>query len=224
MLACVWNAYCQWRSLWLHADVSTWPYDNIYVTSTKADPRGHSESINWLSDYMKTTTRWIQKHNAHPYVFKVYIWLLLKYIYIQAWACVHTDIHKHTSFSKADTDMFAVNVRMSWLVSLEAAFGEPGDWKRPFESWLVHCWGQLGLLFLAFSLGAMGTQYEEIGFPPHTPSQPPTHLQQHWLWLSTLLSEATSGVARKNPCCLGMRGMRKAHNFILKAIKKESQQ
>lgn len=51
---------------------------------------------------------------------------------IHAWACMHADIHKHTN-----RDMSALNVSMSWLVSLEAAFGEPGDWMRPFESWLV---------------------------------------------------------------------------------------
>lgn len=79
--------------------------------------------------------------------------------------------------------------RMSGLVSLEAAVAGPADWKRPFESWLVHCWGQLGLLFLAFPLGAMGTQYDEIRLhPPSAPSAP--HASAAALTVTPLLSES----------------------------------
>lgn len=48
---------------------------------------------------------------------------------------MHAD--NNTNSPKTETSRSANNMSMSWLVSLEAALGEPGNWMRPFETWLV---------------------------------------------------------------------------------------
>lgn len=113
-----------------------------------------------------------------PLCFEVLIYSLAQWRRAQyAWACMRTNIHKHTNLSNTGTDMSAVTLNMSWRVSLEAAEGEPGDWMRPFESWLVtgrsivkDSWASC---FLPSLWGQWAPNMRGLGFYHTLPPSPP---------------------------------------------------
>lgn len=120
------------------------------------------------------------------------------YSYEHELVCIQ--IHTNKLQHKTETDMIALNVRMSWLVSLEAAFREPGDWMRPFESWLVRgrsivkdSWASCFLLSLWGQWAANMRRlcfYHPLSPSPHTSPAASTMTVYPSVW--TLISSTVS--------------------------------
>lgn len=138
----------------------------------------HSKTLT-LKIYHHTKKMYPETQGTPLYFLNVSLSLVTQKMHTHAWTCVHTGIHKHkhTNLFKTETDVSALNPSMFWLVSLEAASGEPGDWMRPFESWLVRgrsivkdSWASCFLLSL---WGQWAPNMKRLGFYHPLPPSPP---------------------------------------------------